>query len=608
MRRMTIPPGSSVDALMRQLAQRALQAEQAARTAREEADAARAEAQAARAELAATQAQGRRIAAKATELEHKVKADEIMMRSMMSRIRTLVEDLANATQRPVQLALSMELDLLQRKIDDLNHELFGRSSERRGRKTDPAGKPKPPKKRQTGHGPKPQPELKTEDQQHLLPPGEDRCRKCGSSEPLKAWEGQTQDTEEVEIVERTFKIVVHKCQVYACTGCGHFETAPAPPRLIPGGRYSPSFGVAVAVDKYQDHLPLERQVKRMAEQGLTVTSQTLWDQIRQVYILLLPTLLVLQQTILAQPRIHIDETPWRLMRTGESKRWWAWVLSDGKRVFIQLAASRGMEAARQALQGYSGILMADRYVVYESLEKEADRNPCQQLELVAQPELGPLAPLPNFLLAACWMHGRRGFVKAVRGGEVEANEALDLIAELYAVEAEAEELAAKAGGGDEALFAARQELRTERSAGIIARLLAWMDEVKVLPGSRTESAISWLRNGWTNLTRFVTNPLIPLDNGEAERRIRGMVLGRKTHAGSRSEEGTRVAAAFYSFVATCAAEGVDVRDWMLEAVGKALVNRRAVYLPEEYAADLRAKAAAEADSAGAADTDTDTDE
>ena len=322
---MNIPPGTSVDTFMRQLAQRATQAELAAQAARDEA-------QAARDELAATQAQARQLAAKARELEHKGQANEIMIRSLMSRIRSLIELLANATQRPVQLALSMELDLLQRKVDDLNHEVFGRKSERRGRNSDEAGTPKPPKKKQTGHGPRPQPDLPTEEQRHFLPAGEDQCRKCGSSEPLKAWEGQTQDAEEVEIVERTFKILVHKCQVYSCTCCGHLETAPAPARLIPGGRYSPTVGVTVAVDKYQDQQPLERQVKRMAEQGLNVTSQTLWDQIRQIYILLLPTWLELQRRVLAQPLIHIDETPWRLMRKGSSKRWWAWVLSDGKRV------------------------------------------------------------------------------------------------------------------------------------------------------------------------------------------------------------------------------------------------------------------------------------
>ena len=41
-------------------------------------------------------------------------------------------------------------------------------------------------------------------------------------------------------------------------------TASGPLKLIAGGRYSLDFAVHVAVQKYGDHLPLERQVEVMA--------------------------------------------------------------------------------------------------------------------------------------------------------------------------------------------------------------------------------------------------------------------------------------------------------------------------------------------------------
>jgi transposase len=53
-------------------------------------------------------------------------------------------------------------------------------------------------------------------------------------------------------------------------------TAPGPAQVIPAGRYAPEFGVGVAVEKYTDHLPLERQVRMMAREGLIVDSQILW--------------------------------------------------------------------------------------------------------------------------------------------------------------------------------------------------------------------------------------------------------------------------------------------------------------------------------------------
>ena len=47
--------------------------------------------------------------------------------------------------------------------------------------------------------------------------------------------------------------------------------------------------MGVAVAKYADHLPLERQVRMMAREGLIVESQTLWDQLNALARHLEPT-------------------------------------------------------------------------------------------------------------------------------------------------------------------------------------------------------------------------------------------------------------------------------------------------------------------------------
>ena len=58
-----------------------------------------------------------------------------------------------------------------------------------------------------------------------------------------------------------------------------------------------------------------------------------------------------------------------------------------------------------------------------------------------------------------------------------------------------------------------------------------------------------LSNRWTGLTRFLTDPRVPLDNGATtERAMRGLALGRKNHYGSRSRRGTEVAALYYSLM------------------------------------------------------------
>ena len=504
----------------------------------------------------------------------------------MERISSLTRRLALATNRSEQVQLQFELDAVQRRLNDANREIFGRKSERRGRPDeDKPPKPKEPKKR-SGHGPTPQPKLPRSPQPHLLDPADRVCPKCRPPHPLEPWEGKTVDSEEVTVIERTFKIVLHQRQVYRCSRCGHIETALGPDRLIPGGRYSTEFAATVAADKYQDHMPLSRQAKRMGQRGLTVTSQTLWDQIDALYVLLLNNYLTLQKRILSSDLVYADETSWRLMGKGRTKKWWAWVVSDGQRVFFLLKSTRGKQAAVALFRDYAGIVMADRYSVYKALEKALSKAGGTQLDLIERGGNQEKQPPPNYTLAACWMHGRRGFVKAERHGDVAASTALDLIAKLYAIEKRAQEEVQSNPEGEArhaALMEARRRLRDAESRQVIAELRACLDSVHRVSKLPLDDAIRWVNNGWTHLTRFLDDPRIPMDIGHAERAIRGAVLGRKTYAGSRSVGGTRVAALFYSFAESCHLADVSLRDTLVEAAKRAMKDREAAFLPEDYA-------------------------
>jgi transposase len=103
------------------------------------------------------------------------------------------------------------------------------------------------------------------------------------------------------------------CAEYRCRCNGAVVTAPGPAQVLPGSRYAPEFGVGVAVAKYADHLPLERQVRMMAREGLIVDSQTLWDQIHAIACHLEPTYEALGRRTLRASVINVDETRWAMM-------------------------------------------------------------------------------------------------------------------------------------------------------------------------------------------------------------------------------------------------------------------------------------------------------
>jgi transposase len=85
---------------------------------------------------------------------------------------------------------------------------------------------------------------------------------------------------------------------------------------------------------------------------------------------------------------------------------------------------------------------------------------------------------------------------------------------------------------------------------------------------------------WPGLTRFLEDPRIPLDNNATERALRGMVIGRKNHYGSRSKRGTEVAALFYSLIESAKLCGVEPKRYLLTATRAALAEGSAVTRPD----------------------------
>ena len=95
------------------------------------------------------------------------------------------------------------------------------------------------------------------------------------------------------------------------------------------------------------------------------------------------------------------------------------------------------------------------------------------------------------------------------------------------------------------------------------------------------NAIGYTLDNWDRLSVFVADPRVPLDNNATERAIRGPVVGRRNHFGSKTSLGTEVASIFYSLIETAKLAGVDPATYLLEA---ARANARGeVLLPGDLA-------------------------
>ena len=474
---------------------------------------------------------------------------------LIDRIKELTEELTQLKGQDASSA-QREIENLLEQLQRNRKVIFGDSSERRAaqRKQQRKGSKKP----QTGHGPRPQPGLPLEERVLDLDKDDRTCNVCGGQ--LDEMKGQSEDSEEITVIERKFTLIKYRRKKYRCRCNACVVTAPGPVKLRPGSRFSPEFAIEVATSKYLDHLPLERQCRIMKREGLNIDSQTLWDQINRLGHLLKPSYEALSGSVNSSPIVFADETWWRQMgeKTPGKRKWWIWSKSNQFAVYYLIRRDRSKQGAKDLLAGYTGIVMADGYSAYGSAKGKSP---------------------PPYLLVNCWSHARRKYVD-IENNFPECEEVLDLIGKLYEVESKAppwNQLQSKAD--QEAALSARARLRDQESRGLIKKIRDWAIEKKPLPESGLGKAIAYMFKFWPGLTEFLEDPRIPLDNNAAERSVRGAVLGRKNHYGSRSVRGTEVAAIFYSLLESAKLCGVEPKAYLRRAVYAAINDPGTVTLP-----------------------------
>jgi transposase len=443
--------------------------------------------------------------------------------------------------------LQQALELLDEELNKVKSNGPGRppSTERRGAAPSGAVEKKP----QVGHGPSAQPSLPVMAEEHDLDDADKVCPTCGGQ--LELWEGQEDESYEVDVIERRFVMKKHVRKKYRCA-CGCIEMPETPPRLVPGGRYSNDFAVEVAVDKYADHQPLERQVRGMARDGLVVESQTLWDQLEALATKLEPAWQALLADAIREAVLGFDETHWDVLTKGSAskKSWTMWQLSTPRVVYFSIAPDGNSAAGRAFLKGFKGIALGDAAVIHKSMVKDAE-----------------------YRLALCMAHGRRKFVKAEANDPIRSRQFIEMVQELYVIEAQAP----PGPDGDEL----RRKLRAEQSKPVMDRMKAWLLEQRFLPASDFGKAVKYALGNWAGLSVFLTEPAVPIDNNRTERGFRGPALGRHNFYGSKSRRGTEVAAIFYSLIETAKLNGVNPKQYLKTALAAALAGER-IPLPHEF--------------------------
>lgn len=345
--------------------------------------------------------------------------------------------------------------------------------------------------------------------------------------------GLFQDSFEITVHELVYKKIVHRQQKYRLISPRPQEkevivTSPGPVKIKKGSGYSVDFALNVVLDKYEYHLPLERQRRRMQAAGLSVSVKSLYGLCEAVAGHCEAVCEGIRQDILKDAvATHIDETTWPLK--GQNSQSYMWSLSNRSGQYYQFEPTRSGRVAEEMLKGFSGCLMSDGFSGYN------------QFKVHSQIKLGN-----------CWAHARREFFELQASYPKEGQQFLGLVDELFVIERKAQS------------WEQLHSLRQEKSRAQIKSIYEWLIETKKkhLRSVGLSKAIDYCLNRWAELTAFLDHLALPLSNNDAERSLRHVVMGRKNFNGSKTINGADVASCLYTVIETCKKVGLKPRVYL----------------------------------------------
>ncbi|MCA4807514.1 MULTISPECIES: IS66 family transposase [Myroides] len=311
-----------------------------------------------------------------------------------------------------------------------------------------------------------------------------------------------------------------------------------PERIIDKGIASEGLLSTILVDKYVDHLPLYRQKQRFSRENIDIASSTIDGWVAQSMDALKPLYQKLVMDIKNEGYLQVDETTIKVLDEKKKDKshlgyYWVYHAPISKLVMFNYSPTRASSAALPVLENFKGYLQTDGYSGYKAYGNKSDVT-----------HLG------------CWAHARREFERALDNDKIRAQHVLVEIQKLYAVEKKAKE---QNLAPDQI-----KELRLKESLPIINELGKYMfAQMKLtLPKSQIGKAFAYSQTRWDNLSAYLYNGNLQIDNNLVENVIRPVALGRKNYLFAGSHDAAQRAAMAYTFFANCKKHDVNPYQWL----------------------------------------------
>lgn len=342
---------------------------------------------------------------------------------------------------------------------------------------------------------------------------------------------------QIEYLPASFHRIEHVRLKYACPRCEPngdnpqiaLAEKPAEAAPIDKGMAGPGLLAYVITSKFADYLPLYRLEGIFARNGFEIDRSTMCVWAGDVADLVRPLYDLMVRRVLTSHVVHTDDTVMPMLAPEKARQARMWVYTgdeDHPYNVFDFTLSRARDGPAAFLRNFRGVLQADAYGGYDGI--------CVEKSITQ---------------AGCWAHARRKLVDCQSLDPAITAQALALIGQLFAVEAEAKGLSC----ADR--LARRQERSHPVADALHEKFLAWRQ--KLLPKHPVAQAIGYALNQWKPLGVFLQDGAVAIDNNAAEREMKRQALNRKNSLFVGNERGGRTAAVLSSITSTCRRHGID---------------------------------------------------
>ena len=331
-----------------------------------------------------------------------------------------------------------------------------------------------------------------------------------------------------------------------------------PVRAIEKGIPGASVLAMLIIGKFADHLPVYRQIAIFKRSGINPHYNTVLDWTNRGLEVLTPLYELLKRKILNSIYLQADETGIKVLENEKrdgSHQGYLWAYRDvfSNLVLFEYQKGRNKEGPARFLKDFKGYLQTDGYAAYDQFNKRKD-----------------------ITTLCCMAHARRYFAEAEVNDKQRATHALLAFQDIYKQEEQMKDLP----------VAERQTQRQEVIAPKLEALYQWMngEYPKVTPKSPIGKALSYSMKRWNELTVFLTDARLEIDNNKIENEIRPIALGRKNYLFAGTHESAQRIAMIYSLLACCKVNNVEPMGWLthvLEELPKRRVNEIQDLLPQK---------------------------